>query len=81
MEFKKYQDPCFDVTSRYGDGVPSHATNPRDFHWVYGNTLYRFESKNCYDDLYNEYFHIHCIIYCNNFYTMNYTMNMKKTTE
>jgi hypothetical protein len=52
---QKILRPSFNDTTRYGDGVPTHATNPRDYHWVYGNTLYRFESKECYNDLYQEY--------------------------
>jgi len=47
--------PEFLKGSRFGEDRPSHATNPRDHHFVYGNTLYRFENKPCYDTLYNEY--------------------------
>jgi len=60
---QKILRPEFDVTSRYGDGIPTHATNPRDHHWVYGNKLYRFENKNCYNKLYNEYEKDHCDVY------------------
>ncbi len=47
--------PQFDNTLRFGDDKPTHATNPRDYHFVYGNTLYRFEDLPCYDKLYNTY--------------------------
>jgi len=47
--------PEFDATLRFGDGQPTHATNPRDYHFVYGHTLYRFEDKTCYDTLYQSY--------------------------
>ena len=47
--------PEFDPSSRFGDGAPIHATNPRDHHFVYGDTLYRFEDKKCYNKLYQTY--------------------------
>jgi len=47
--------PEFDANVRFGDGMPSHATNPRDHHFAFGNTLYRFENKPCYDKLYQKY--------------------------
>lgn len=52
---KQISRPEFDPTSRFGDGEPTHATNPRDHHFVYGNTLYRFEDKPCYDTMYQSY--------------------------
>ena len=47
--------PEFFKNLKFGEGKPTHATNPRDHHFVYGNTLYRFENKECYDKLYQEY--------------------------
>ena len=47
--------PEFDHKERFGDGEPSHATNPRDHHFVHGNTLYKFEDLQCYDKLYQSY--------------------------
>ena len=52
---KQISRPKFEATSRFGDGEPTHATNPRDYHFVYGNTLYRFEDLPCYDALYQSY--------------------------
>ena len=52
---KQISRPEFDHQSRFGDGKPNHATNPRDYHFVYGDKLYRFEDKQCYDKLYEKY--------------------------
>jgi len=52
---QKILRPSFDNTLKFGDGIPSQATNPRDHHWVYGDKLWRFEGKKCYDILYQEY--------------------------
>ena len=51
----KIMRPEFDSNLRFGDGTPAHATNPRDHHFVYGDQLYRFEDKSCYNNLYREY--------------------------
>jgi len=52
---KKILRPEFSKNIKYGDDQPSHATNPRDYHFVYGNKLWRFEDKKFYDNLYKEY--------------------------
>ncbi len=51
---KKILRPSF-FEARYGEQIPNHATNPRDHHFVYGNKLFRFEAKDCYNKLYDEY--------------------------
>ena len=52
---KEILRPEFDTSSRFGDEKPDHATNPRDRHFVYGNTLYRFENLPYYNKLYQTY--------------------------
>jgi len=52
---KQISRPEFNPASRFGDELPTHATNPRDHHFAYSNTLYRFEDKKCYNKLYQTY--------------------------
>lgn len=52
---QKILRPSFDNSARHGDGESYHAINPRDYHFVYGNKLWRFEEKECYNILYQEY--------------------------
>jgi hypothetical protein len=47
--------PELDTSSRFGDEKPTHATTPRDHHFVYGDTLYRFEDLPYYNSLYQDY--------------------------
>ena len=47
--------PNLNTRSRFGDEKPNHATNPRDHHFVYGNTIFRFEDSSYYNSLYQNY--------------------------
>lgn len=46
--------PEYDNRARWGDGSKRPAVQPRDHHFAYGNTLYKFENHIGYDRLYNE---------------------------
>jgi hypothetical protein len=54
---KKILRPTIDKDIKFGyhSKTESYATNPRDHHFVYGDTLYRFEDKKYYNELYKEY--------------------------
>jgi len=69
---EKILRPQLDLDARLGDTMEkkfySHScekpsTNPRDYHWVYGNKLYRFEAKSHYNDIYAEYKSQGCDVY------------------
>lgn len=60
---EKILRPTVNLNDRFGSVIEKPATNPRDFHWVYGNKLYRFENKKIYDDLYKQYKDDECSVY------------------
>lgn len=62
---EKILRPTVDHDARLSTSTENEnpSTNPRDFHWVYGNKLYRFENKSHYNTLYNEYKNFGCSIY------------------
>ena len=49
--------------ARWRDGAITPAVQPRDFNYTYGNTLYRFENKIFYNELYEMYKQDGCDVY------------------
>ena len=59
----KVHRPDYDKSLRWSESSLSPAVQPRDYNFVYGNTLYRFEDKTFYNNLYKMYVKDDCDVY------------------